>query len=74
MPYDSNEALPERVRDHLPRHAQGIFRKTFNRAWASYADREPAREEEIANRVAWAAVKKRYHRAGATWIADGDDE
>lgn len=69
MPYDSNEALPARVRDHLPLHAQEIFRKAFASAWASYGDREPERKEEIAHRVAWAAVKKRYHKAGMNWIA-----
>jgi cation transport regulator len=68
MPYAANEDLPRSVRSHLPAHAQDIFRSAFNHAWATYAGRDPGRIEEIAHRVAWAAVKKRYRKAGDAWV------
>jgi cation transport regulator len=68
MPYARNEDLPPGVRDHLPEHAQDIFRAAFNNAWARYADRGSAGQEEIAHRIAWAAVKRRYRKRGAEWV------
>jgi cation transport regulator len=67
MPYMSNEDLPPAIRAHLPAHAQDIYRAAFNHAWTSYGAREPARREEIAHRVAWAAVKRRYRKEGDRW-------
>ena len=71
MPYRTNDDLPPSVRDHLPEHAQDIYREAFNSAWRQYAAR--ARREEIAHRVAWSAVKSRYRKAGTRWapIDDG---
>jgi cation transport regulator len=57
--------LPERVRHVLPAHAQDIYRAAFNNAFEEY--RESARREEIAHRVAWAAVKKQYAKQGGEW-------
>ncbi len=68
MPYASNTELPAPIRHSLPPHAQDIFRAAFNAAWESYAAREPSRREEIAHRVAWAAVKKRYRKVGGAWV------
>jgi cation transport regulator len=65
MPYASILDLPPAVR-RLPEHAQEIFRAAFNSAWDSYADRYD--REEIAHRVAWAAVKRRYRRVGGEWV------
>jgi cation transport regulator len=66
MPYATNEELPPSVRSHLPSLAQDIYREAFNHAWTTYAGR--ARHEEIAHRVAWSAVKRRYHRSpDGTW-------
>ncbi|HSE12170.1 MAG TPA: ChaB family protein, partial [Rudaea sp.] len=48
-----------------PQHAQDIFREAFNHAWMQYAD--DMRQEEIAFRIAWAAVKKLYVKAGDSW-------
>lgn len=56
MPYKSNSDLPSSVADHLPEHAQTIFRKAFNSAHEQYG------EEERAFKVAWAAVKKEYEK------------
>ena len=67
MPYEANEDLPASVRQHLPPHAQDIFRAAFNHAWVEYKNRTD--QEEIAMRVAWAAVKRRYRKVGADWVA-----
>lgn len=71
MPYQTTDDLPPRVRDHLPAHAQEIFREAYNSAHAEYADpdkrRGDASLEETANRVAWAAVKKKYVKKGDRW-------
>ena len=67
MPYASIEDLPLSVRRHLPTHAQEIYCSAFNHAWETYGA-EPAREE-IAHRVAWAAVKRRYRKDGDEWLA-----
>jgi cation transport regulator len=69
VPYAFLEDLPPSVRDHLPRHAQEIYRSAFNNAWSEYAGEGPRRQEEIAHRVAWAAVKRRYRKAGSIWVA-----
>lgn len=61
MPYQELKELPEGVRDHLPKHAQEIFRAAFNSAEDEY------HEEERAFRVAWAAVKDKYEKGD-----DGD--
>lgn len=66
MPYVTNDDLPSGVRDHLPPHAQDIFREAFNHAWNEYAS-DP-NQEEIAFRVAWAAVKKRYQKLDGEWV------
>ncbi|WP_342240809.1 ChaB family protein [Inquilinus sp. OTU3971] len=69
MPYPSIDDLPVPIRSHLPLHAQEIFRSAFNNAWSSYADRGPKQREEVAHRVAWAAVKRRYRKEGDQWVA-----
>jgi len=58
--------LPAPVRHHLPQGAQTIYREAFNGAWHQYAT--SSRREEICHRVAWAAVKKRYRKAGEMWV------
>lgn len=72
MPYRSNDDLPPGVRDHLPPHAQDIFREAFNHAFAAHAN-DP-RREEAAFRIAWAAVKRRYVKAGGDWVERGGNE
>ena len=66
MPYFTNSDLPAPVRGHLPEHAQDIYREAFNHAWQEYA--EDPRQEQIAHRVAWAAVKKAYVKIGDQWM------
>jgi cation transport regulator len=71
MPYDRRSDLPESVRDHLPPHAQDIYKEAFNSAWKEYSDpddrRGDASREETAHKVAWAAVKQQYEKGD-----DGD--
>jgi cation transport regulator len=66
MPYAENADLPPAIRAHLPEHAQDIFRAAFNHAFAAH--RGDPRQEEAAHRIAWAAVKRRYVKAGDRWI------
>jgi cation transport regulator len=68
VPYAANEDLPPSVRSHLPEHAQDIYRSAFNHAWQTYGRSDPGRVEEIAHRVAWAAVKKSYRKVGDFWV------
>ena len=66
MPYGSNADLPAPVRSHLPEHAQDIYRAAFNHAFESH--RGDSRQEEIAHRIAWSAVKRLYKKAGSSWV------
>jgi cation transport regulator len=72
MPYASISDLPESVRAALPKQAQQIYRKVFNRAWDEYAEpgrrRAGASREETAHKVAWSAVKARYEKSGDHWV------
>ncbi len=65
MPYRVNADLPPSVRDHLPPHAQDIYRAAFNHAYAAHA--ADPRQEEAAHRIAWAAVKRSYVKVGNYW-------
>lgn len=72
MPYDKLSELPESVKDHLPKHAQEIYKEAFNNAWDQYADpkkrRGDASREEVAHKVAWSAVKEKYEKKGDRWV------
>lgn len=66
MPYSANSDLPASVRDHLPEHAQDIYRAAFNNAYAAH--RGQADFERRAHMIAWAAVKRTYYKRGDQWI------
>ena len=66
MPYLTNDDLPLGVQRHLPERAQNIYREAFNNAWVQYS--EDPRQEEIAHRVAWSAVKRVYEKVGGEWM------
>jgi cation transport regulator len=70
MPYRDIGELPAGVRHSLPQHAQEIYLAAYNNAWEEYADpkkrRGNASLEEVARRVAWAAVKKEYQKDSET--------
>lgn len=67
MLYASIEALSGPIREHLPLHAQEIYRSAFNNAWERYTNRGES-QEEIAHRIAWAAVKRQYCRIDGAWV------
>ncbi len=71
MPYKTLTDLPESVRNHLPEHAREIYLAAFNSAWEEYAApgdrRGKASREEVAHKVAWAAVKKLYEKKADKW-------
>jgi cation transport regulator len=64
MPYASNEDLPPSVRAHLPPHAQDISGRLLTALMTNVA----AIRAEIAFRIAWAAVKRSYHKVGERWL------
>jgi cation transport regulator len=66
MPYRSIEDLPDSVRLHLPPHAREIYVAAFNNAWRQH-EGDPDGEAAV-HRIAWAAVKRRYHKVGDTWL------
>jgi cation transport regulator len=67
----ATKELPDSVKNSLPSHAQDIYREAFDSAWDEYQD--PAKRrgyeslEEVAHKVAWAAVKKKYQKVGEEW-------
>jgi len=66
MPYSSKNELPESVKNVLPSHAQDIYKEAFNNAYDEYKDPKDRRggedREEVAHKVAWSAVKKKYEK------------
>lgn len=72
MPYNKLADLPESVRDNLPKHAQEIYQAAYNNAWDEYKDPEDRRgdasREEVAHKVAWAAVKQKYEKQEDKWV------
>ena len=73
MPYSDNEKLPKGVKNNLPNHAQDIYRESFNHAWEQYKSpskrREAESREEVAHKIAWAAVEKKYHKnENGNWV------
>jgi len=66
MPYLTNDDLPDPVRLHLPVHAQDIYREAFNHAYAAH--RDDPRQEEVAHRIAWGAVKRSYVKLSGEWV------
>jgi cation transport regulator len=52
--------------------AQEIYRSAFNNAFAEYEGRGPAAREQLAHRVAWAAVKRKYVKLGDEWVPRTD--
>lgn len=66
MPYKDIDDLPDSVKHVLPTHAQVIYKEAFNHAYEEYKHPEDRRDsadrEGVSHRVAWAAVKHKYHK------------
>jgi cation transport regulator len=64
MPYKDTSALPDSVRENLPKHAQEIYVAAYNSAWDQYDKPDERRagrsREETAHAVAWNAVEQKY--------------
>lgn len=75
MPYAKINDLPSNLQKILPKHAQEIYKEAFNNALDEYKNPSKKRNKKedadvIANKVAWAAVKKKYKKGKQTdkWI------
>jgi len=68
MPYQFDSDLPLPVRAHLLEGAQDIYRAAFNNAFERSYSGDPRQEEIAHNRVARAAVKRRYVKRGEIWV------
>ena len=61
--------------ESLPEHAREIYKKAHANALKQYQKPEKRRgdkkqsAEQVAHKVAWAAVKKKYEKQGDTWVA-----
>lgn len=66
MPYNNISDLPDQVKDHLPKHAQDIYKEAFNNAFKEYKNpkdrKDNSSQEETAHKVAWSAVKTKYKK------------
>ena len=64
---DLSDITKERI-DELPSHAQEIFKEAHSSALEQYKDPDKRRggkkesKEEVAHKVAWSAVKKKYKK------------
>jgi len=61
MPYKTINELPARIRKVLPKKAQELFMKVFNKAYEKY-------DEATAFKVAWAAVKRKFVKKDGKWV------
>jgi cation transport regulator len=72
---DLSESTKKRI-DELPSHAQEIFKEAHSSALEQYKDPDKRRgrkkesKEEVAHKVAWSAVKKKYKKDNKddTWV------
>jgi len=68
-----SEATEKRI-DKLPEHAQHIFKKAHASAVKEYQEPDKRRggkkesAEEVAHKVAWAAVQKEYEKEDDKWV------
>jgi cation transport regulator len=76
VPYKNLDDLPTAINKNLPKHAQEIYRSTFNSAWDEYSSEEDRDEgssrEETSHKVAWSAVKKKYKKNNNKWVKKED--
>jgi cation transport regulator len=70
MPYEHISELPEHVRQGLPEEAQELYLTAYVHAWNEHEDpstwREGHTREDMADLLAWAAVKKQYEKIGTS--------
>ena len=73
----STSLLSARTRkaiDTLPSHAQHIYKKAHKNALKQYKSPSKRRggkqqsREQVAHKVAWAAIKREYKKKGDKWV------
>jgi cation transport regulator len=64
MPFTNISSLPSAVKV-LPTKAQTMFLNVFNAAYDKYG-------EERAFKIAWSAVKKKFHKKDDKWVANSE--
>lgn len=67
MRYESDEDLPDIVRNQLPPAAQALFRSAYNQSWdageaPADPDAVPLGRDERAHEAGWAAVRAAFER------------
>ncbi len=66
MPYTRKRDLPKQARNVLPSRAQEIYKDAYNNAFDRFKNKSKRRgnesQEEAAGKVAWSAVKRKYHK------------
>lgn len=74
MPYFFVEDLPANIQNILPKGAQEIYRKAFNKIWDQFRDQKKLPDGlervELAAMAAWTCVKKKYIKSRKTkkWV------
>lgn len=67
MTYRTIKDLPTNIKNNLPTNAQELYKNTFNHAVEEFESTHDY--ESLANKVAWAAVKQKFHReANNQWV------
>jgi cation transport regulator len=66
MQYKTNHELPTVIQNHLPAHAQDIYREAFNQACEEYDNPKNRHfkgetREEMGHKEAWDAVRQKYY-------------
>ena len=76
MPYKTIKDLLDSIQHTLPHHAQEIYLAAYNNARSQYFRKEKRRDpqdslEEICHKVAWTAVKDKYHKdTTGKWVSN----
>ena len=73
MPYPTNADLPASVQEHLPAHAQDIFRAGTSITLLRRTRVIRARRRQLIG-IPWAAVKRCYVKVGNDWISRADSQ
>lgn len=74
--YETTDDLPDSVTTVLPVEGQEMYLEAYNRSWELYDEETSSgmSQEAVANRDAWAAVKREFTRDDETgkWHPAGE--
>ena len=69
-PYQTLADLPAAQVDQYDHHERRAFLEAFNHAWEEYGH-----DESRAHRVAWGAVKQKYHKnESGDWVEGASED